>query len=142
MEDRSPIPVARSPVLHIVRVRYAETDQAGMAHHSSFLPWFEEGRVALLRYLGKPYKEFEAEGFHFPVREVFCRYWMPAHFDDVLIVETKIIEVGGASVRFHYRITRQSDNVLIAEGYTSHACVDDRGKVKRLSLEVRKMLSE
>ena len=123
-------------------MRYAETDQAGMAHHSSFLPWFEEGRVELLRYLGKPYKEFEAEGFHFPVREVFCRYWMPAHFDDVLIVETKIIEVGGASVRFGYRITRQDDYVLIAEGHTLHACVDNSGKVKRLPLEVRKLLSE
>ncbi|MBI3756627.1 MAG: acyl-CoA thioesterase [Deltaproteobacteria bacterium] len=141
MEGRSPIPVARSPVLHTVRVRYAETDQAGMAHHSSFLPWFEEGRVELLRYLGKPYKEFEAEGLHFPVREAFCRYWGPARFDDVLIVETRITEVGGASVRFGYRITRQDDNALIAEGHTAHACIDDRGKVKRLPLEVRKLLS-
>ncbi len=127
---------------HCVRVRYAETDQAGMAHHSSFLPWFEEGRVELLRYLGKPYKEFEAEGFHFPVREVFCRYWTPARFDDVLIVETKITEVGGASVRFGYGITRQDDHVLIAEGHTLHACVDNSGKVKRLPLEVRKLLSK
>ena len=127
---------------HVVRVRYAETDQAGMAHHSSFLPWFEEGRVALLRYLGKPYTEFEAEGFHFPVREVFCRYWRPARFDEVLIVATTIVEVGGASVRFHYRITRQNDDTVIAEGHTAHACVDNSGKVKRLPLEVRKLLSE
>ena len=49
------------------------------------------------------------------MREVFCRYWTPARFDDVLIVETKILEVGGASVRFGYRITRQDDHVLIAE---------------------------
>ena len=59
-----------------MRVRYAETDQAGMAHHSAFLPWFEVGRVELLRALGKPYQEFEAEGLHFPVREAFCRYWV------------------------------------------------------------------
>jgi acyl-CoA thioester hydrolase len=133
---------APTPNSHVIRVRYAETDQAGMAHHSSFLPWFEEGRIELLRRLGKPYQDFEAEGMHFPVREAFCRYWLPARFDDVLTITTSIEEVGGASVRFHYRITRQSDNALIAEGYTSHACVDDRGKVKRLSLEVRKMLSE
>ena len=126
---------------HTVRVRYAETDQAGMAHHSAFLPWFEEGRVALLRSLGKPYQEFEAEGLHFPVRGAFCRYWGPARFDDVLTVATVIEEVGGASVRFHYRITRASDAALIAEGYTLHACVDDGGRVKRLPLEVRKLLS-
>lgn len=126
---------------HTVRVRYAETDQAGMAHHSAFLPWFEEGRVELLRSLGKPYQEFEAEGLHFPVREAFCRYWLPARFDAVLLVSTVIEKVGGASIRFGYRITRESDASLIAEGYTLHACVDNRGKVKRLPSEVRKMLS-
>jgi acyl-CoA thioester hydrolase len=122
-------------------VRYAETDQAGVAHHSSFLPWFEEGRIELLRGLGKPYQEFEAEGLHFPVREAFCRYWAPARFDDELTVSTLIEGVGGASIRFRYRITRASDAALITEGYTLHACVDDRGKVKRLPPEVRKILN-
>ncbi len=126
---------------HLLRVRYAETDQAGMAHHSSFLPWFEEGRIELLRSLGKPYQEFEAEGMHFPVREVFCRYWTPARFDDVLVISTSIEQVGGASVQFNYRITRQADETLIAEGLTRHACVDNDGKVKRLPRQIRQMLS-
>ncbi len=88
---------------HTVRVRYAETDQAGMAHHSAFLPW--------------------------------------SRFDAVLLVSTVIEKVGGASIRFGYRITRESDASLIAEGYTLHACVDNIGKVKRLPSEVKKMLS-
>lgn len=123
-------------------MRYAETDQAGMAHHSAFLPWFEEGRVELLRSLGKPYQEFETEGIHFPVREVFCRYWASARFDDVLTVATVIEEVGGASVRFAYRIMRESDATLIAEGYTLHACVNDEGKIKRLPPHIKKMLNQ
>jgi acyl-CoA thioester hydrolase len=134
-------PQSLTPNPHLIRVRYAETDQAGMAHHSAYLPWFEEGRVELLRSLGKPYQEIEAEDIHFPVREAFCRYWAPARFDDVLIVATTIEEVGGASVRFCYRITRQADGVLIAEGHTLHACVNDNGKVKRLPPEIRKLLS-
>jgi acyl-CoA thioester hydrolase len=121
-------------------VRYAETDQAGVAHHSSFLPWFEEGRIEFLRHLGKPYQEFEIEGIHFPVREAFCRYWSPARFDDVLVLATIIEEVGGARVRFAYRLTRQCDGTLIAEGYTLHDCVDDAGKVKRLPPDVRTIL--
>lgn len=125
---------------HLIRVRYAETDQAGMAHHASFLPWFEEGRVEYLRHLGMPYQELESEGLHFPVREAFCRYWAPARFDDVLVVATSLDEVGGASVRFGYRITRQHDEMLVAEGHTLHACVDDSGKVKRLPVEVRALL--
>jgi len=126
----------------VVRVRYAETDQAGMAHHSAFLPWFEVGRVELLRTLGKPYQEFEAEGLHFLVRETFCRYWAPARFDDELYITTTIEEVGGASSRFGYRITRKADATLIAEGHTLHACVDNQGKVKRLPPEVRRFLRQ
>ena len=125
---------------HTLRVRYAETDQAGMAHHAAYLPWFEEGRVALLRALGKPYREFEAEGFHFPVREVQCRYRAVALFDDVLKMTTTIEAVGGASIRFGYRVVRSADDILIAQGTTQHACVDDAGKVKRLPRELRAVL--
>ena len=123
---------------HTLRVRYAETDQAGMAHHSAFLPWFEEGRVGLLRSLGKPYQQLEAEGVHFPVREACCRYRLPARFDDVLTVRTEIEQVRGASIRFGYHITRRAE--LIAEGHTLHACVDDTGRVSRLPSAVRCLL--
>jgi len=138
----SPNTLRPTPYTHSLRVRYGETDQAGMAHHSAFLSWFEEGRVGVLRTLGKPYQEFEAEGLHFPVREAFCRYWAPARFDDVLRVDTMIEEVGGASVRFGYRITRQEDGSLVAEGYTLHACIENTGRVKRLPAAVRKMLGQ
>ena len=136
-------PQILNPNSHVstLRVRYAETDQAGMVHHSAFLPWFEVGRVELLRKLGKPYQEFEAEGLYFPVREAFCRYWIPARFDDLLRIVTTVEDIGGASVRFGYRITRESDAVLIAEGSTLHACVDGTGKVKRLPPEIRVMLA-
>ncbi len=125
---------------HVVRVRYAETDQAGMAHHAAYLTWFEEGRVGLLRALGKPYQELEALGTHFPVREVGCRYKAVARFDDLLTITTSVGQVGGASVRFEYVITRGDDKTVIAEGYTRHACVGDDGRVRRLSGELRDLL--
>lgn len=142
MAKQSQLPHLHPPTSHshTVRVRYAETDQAGMAHHSAFLPWFEEGRVELLRSLGKPYQQCEAEGVHFPVREAFCRYWLPARFDDVLTVTTQVEQVRGASARFGYRIIRQADDALIAEGHTLHACVDDAGKVSRLPQTMRQLL--
>ena len=142
MKYQSPTPGTRPPTSHTIRVRYAETDQAGMAHHAAFLPWFEEGRVGLLRFLGKPYQEFEAEGIHFPVYEVWCRYTAPARFDDILTVSTRIEKVTAATVRFGYRITRETDATPIAEGHTVHACVDDGGKVRRLPQEVKRLLED
>ena len=143
-QSSSPTPNPQPPVppshTHTLRVRYAETDQAGMAHHAAYLPWFEEGRVAFLRALGKPYRELEAEGIHFPVREVQCRYRAVALFDDVLSLTTTLEAVGGASIQFGYRVIRPADAMLIAEGTTQHACVDDAGRVKRLPRELRAVL--
>ncbi len=135
-----PRPPAFPAHTHTLRVRYAETDQAGVAHHAAYLPWFEEGRVAFLRALGKPYRELEAEGMHFPVREVQCRYRAVALFDDVLSLTTTLEAVGGASIRFGYRIIRPADDRSIAEGATRHACVDHAGRVKRMPRELQAVL--
>ena len=135
---------SHEPVLsntHTVRVRYAETDKAGMAHHAAYLVWFEEGRVELLRSLGSPYRTLEAQGIHFPVRDARCRYRTVALFDDALIVTTAVRHVGGASVRFGYRIVRPADDAVIAEGMTEHACVDDAGRVQRLPRSLRELLA-
>ena len=135
---------SHEPVLsdtHTVRVRYAETDKAGMAHHAAYLVWFEEGRVELLRSLGSPYRMLEARGIHFPVRDTRCRYRAFVSFDDALHVTTTVCHVGGASVRFGYRIVRPPDDMVIAEGMTEHACVDDAGRVQRLPRTLRELLA-
>ena len=57
-----------------VRVRYAETDQMGVAYHANFLVWFEVGRVELLRQIGFAYKEMETDDdCHIAVVEATCR---------------------------------------------------------------------
>lgn len=119
------------------RVRYVDTDQFGAAHHSRVYHWFEEARTEYLRSVGRPYQEFEAVGLFFPVREGGCRYRALARFDMLLTVAIDRIEIGGASLRFEYRIT--SDDVLVAEGFTLHACVDRAGRVTRLRADVRRL---
>ena len=64
-----------------------------------------------------------------------------ALFDDMLNVTTTVRHVGGASVRFGYRIVRPADDAVIAEGTTEHACVDDTGRVQRLPRTLREMLA-
>ena len=113
----TPAKKSHSPIsnTHTVRVRYAETDQAGMAHHSAYLPWFEEGRVELLRSVGKPYQALEAEGIHFPVREAYCRYWALALFDDLLRVTTTIEKVGefASSVKVVAGARKQRESLIL-----------------------------
>ena len=116
-----------------VRVRYAETDQMGIAHHANYLIWFEAGRSELCRARGFSYKEMEDEADALMVvAESYCRYKSPAYYEDVLTIRTKVGEVRSRSIRFFYEIRRASDDMLIAEGETLHLVTDKDKKVRTL----------
>ena len=115
-----------------VRVRYAETDQMGVAHHSNHLIWFEAGRVDYCRALGFEYKQMEIEDDSFiVVAEASCRYKRPARFDDILIVRTSVTESQRRTIRFAYEILNHA-NEVIATGETLHVICDRLGRPKSL----------
>ena len=77
---------AAYPFVTHVRVRFAETDAMGVAHHGSYLPWLEEARVAYLRHTGHPYTAVRADGFDIAVVECHVRYRASALFHAGLAV--------------------------------------------------------
>ena len=103
-----------------IRVRYCDTDQMGFAHHGNHLSWFEIGRTEMMRSLGRSYREIEARGIWLPVLEARCRYVRPARYDDDLVIETGVLELERASVRFGYRVRRVGTDELVAYGETEH----------------------
>jgi acyl-CoA thioester hydrolase len=108
-----------------VRVRYAETDQMGVVYHANYLVWFEVGRVDLIRSLGLDYKSMEQqEGVGIAVVEAVVRYKAPARYDDELIVRTTLAHTRGSIVAFDYKLHRAEDDLLLAEGSTTHIVVD------------------
>ena len=116
-----------------IRVRYAETDQMGVAHHSNYLVWYELGRSDFCRARGFSYKEMEEkDNALMVVAESYCRYKSPAFYEDVLIVRTKVEELRSRSLRFVYEIYRPSDQTLLAEGETLHLVTDENKKVRTL----------
>ncbi len=117
-----------------IRVRYVETDQMGVAHHASFLPWFELGRTGLLRATGNTYRELEERGFQLPVIEYNCRLVRGAHYDDELLVATRVSALGSRKVDFTYQVT--CDGALLATGYTRHVCVSPSHDIRRFPPEV------
>jgi acyl-CoA thioester hydrolase len=107
-----------------VRVRFADTDAQGIAHNSAYVVWFEVARVEYLRTYAGGYQALRDEGIEALVLESFCRYRVPAKFDDVVRVHTRCHDVRGARFRYEYAIVREGDGELLAEGWTAHACVD------------------
>jgi acyl-CoA thioester hydrolase len=106
-----------------VRVRFADTDAQGVAHNASYLVWFEVARVEFLREFAGGYQALRDRGVEAFVLESFCRYRVPARFDDVLDVHARCVDLRGARFRFEYEIVRD-DGTTMAEGWTSHACVE------------------
>jgi acyl-CoA thioester hydrolase len=107
-----------------VRVRFAETDAQGIAHHSNYLIWFELARVAYLAEFAGGYQALRDAGYEATVVQMHVRWRQPARFDDVIRIRLRCTDVRGASFRFEYVLERVADGVRIAEGWTSHACVD------------------
>src|SRR3990167_8095432 len=114
------------------RVFYADTDHMGVVYYANYLKWFEIGRTELLRQIGMPYNSIEEKGLRFPVTEVSCRYFRPSRYDDVITIETALTSLGRVTLTFSYRILRKEDGVLIASGWTKHACVDEKGEVAKI----------
>jgi len=125
-----------------IRVRYGDTDQMGVVYYANYLRFFEIARGEWLRAAGLPYKEIEAEGALFPVIEARVRYRLPARYDDEIVVACHPSKVGAASLRFDYVVRRgRPDGVdILAEGHTDHACIDGRGRPRRMPPKVRALL--
>jgi acyl-CoA thioester hydrolase len=124
----------------MLRVRYAETDQMAVAHHSSHIVWFEVGRIELLRQLGFSYLEMEQDGMNLPVVELRCRYKHPARYDDEVTLRTRLAQLRGSLLRFRYELVRKSDGRLLAEGESVHVVVGNDMKKTRLSDKYRDAL--
>jgi acyl-CoA thioester hydrolase, YbgC/YbaW family len=107
------------------RVRYAETDKMGIVYHSNYLVWFEVGRSEIFRDLNLPYTIFEEQDLGLTIIEASCRYRQPAHYDDEIIVITKV-NIFSRKVTFSYLIYR--DSTLLAEGKTIHLFVNKQGR--------------
>jgi acyl-CoA thioester hydrolase len=124
-----------------VRVRYAETDQMGVAYHGNYFAWFEVGRTDLLRVLGLTYKELERDGLRLPVIEAQARFLRPAYYDDVLDIRTRVASLRGARLAFAYEVRRDGADAPLATGSTSHAAVDLAGRPRRLPEDLRRLLA-
>lgn len=110
-----------------VRVLYGDTDAMGQAYYGNYLKWFEVGRAEWFRSTGLTYREVESRGVFLPVVEAHCAYKQPAYYDDILHISTSFRFAGQARLRFDYEISK--DTILVATGYTVHACVSRERKV-------------
>ncbi|MFZ5989737.1 MAG: acyl-CoA thioesterase [Bacillota bacterium] len=102
-------------------VRYAETDQMGIVHHSNYPIWFEVARTDFIKSMGISYSSIEERGFLLPLIELRCRYKGAARYEDEVIIRTSVKEITFSRITFYYEVFKAIDNVLITTGETVHA---------------------
>jgi acyl-CoA thioester hydrolase len=112
--------------------RYAETDKAGVVHHSVYPVWFEMGRTELLRANGLAYKDLEQAGIFFVVAELCIKYRKAAFYDEELSLTTTCTSVTAARVEHSYKLTRAATGVIVSEGTSILAHVDAKGRLQRI----------
>ena len=111
-----------------VRVRYAETDQMGVAYYANYFVWFEVGRSQYCNDCGFSYRDMEREtGLFLIVAEASCRYKNPARYEDELIIRTRVTESTRRTLRFSYEIER-GDGAAVAIGETLHVLINADGR--------------
>ncbi len=124
------------------RVKYYETDNMGVVHHSNYIRWFEEVRVECLRDKGLDYRAMEEEGIMIPVVSVECRYKTPAAFDDEVAVCASFKRYNGIVMEIEYVVKDLPTGIIRVTGKSSHCFVDSK-TFKPLSLaKVRPDMNE
>jgi len=114
-----------------IRIIYGDTDQMGVVYYGNYLRFFEAARNEWLRAKGARWRDIEAtHAVYLPVVEAKVNYKRPARYDDLIVVETHLGDLGRASLRFDYRVVRGED--LLALGHTLHACVSRDGDIREL----------
>jgi acyl-CoA thioester hydrolase len=98
-----------------IRVRYAETDQMNVVYHGNYAQYFEVARAESIRALGFTYKDMETLGVIMPIVELHVKFIRPAHYDDLLTVQTKLKELPvNHRIEFQQEVYNEKEELLTA----------------------------
>lgn len=123
-----------------VRVYFEDTDAGGIVYHAAYIRFAERGRTDFLRLLGTDARRMidgsdSHEPAAFVVRRMNAEFYRPGRMDDLLSIETRVKELGGASVTLQQTILAGEKRLFEAE--VTVVLVSMSGKPLRLSERVR-----
>jgi acyl-CoA thioester hydrolase len=114
-----------------LRVYYQDTDAGGIMYHANYLGFAERARAEALRAMGIPHADMvKQHGVMFVVRRINLDYQRPARLDDLIEIETRIIEVGGASAKLCQHFRRDSDSLAVLDIWLGCARLGDGRAVR------------
>ncbi len=123
-----------------LRVYYEDTDAGGMVYHANYLKFAERGRTEMLRSLGFGHRTLGREaGVGFAVRRCAVDYLAPARLEDALTVDTRVAQIGAATLTMRQQIRRGGE--LLADLDILVACIGRDGRPRRIPGALRAVLA-
>lgn len=114
------------------KAQYYETDQMGIIHHSNYIRWMEEARMAYLCKIGFPMEKIEAGGIVSPVVDVSCQYKKSCRLNEVIVIRIRIKEYNSVKLVLEYEMYEKESKELRAVGISSHCFTDREGHIVSL----------
>ena len=117
---------------HQIRVYYEDTDAGGIVYYANYLKFMERARTEWLRGLGFEQDTLMEQSIAFVVKRVEMHNYAPARFNELLSIETRVVELKGASMTFKQTIKNKQETILVTAEVLV-ACVNlDSMKPRRL----------
>lgn len=120
------------------KVQYHETDKMGITHHSNYIKWMEESRIAFLESIGLPFQSIEEIGIVSPVVGISVDYKHPSTFGDEISVEVGISSYTGVKLEVSYIMKNTATQAMVATATSSH-CFMKGGRIVSLKKEAASM---
>ena len=128
-----------------IRVYWEDTDAGGLVYHSNYLNFAERGRTEFVRELGLTQSTLAdgGRGYAFAVADAQVKFLRSAKLDDELEVETRLIDMGGASANFAQSIKRVDDGTeLVRLNIRLGFIALDGGRPARMPADTRAKFME
>lgn len=109
-------------------VNYYETDMMGVVHHSNYIRYFEEARIAFLEAIGLPYKRLEDNGIISPVLTINCDYKRMVQFGETVLIKVNLLEYNGIRMKVAYEVSDKATGKITTRGVSSHCFLTNSGK--------------
>lgn len=119
---------------YIHAVQYYETDKMGVTHHSNYIRWMEEARIAFLAEIGWEFAKLEALGIVSPVLNVTCDYKKATTFSEKIAIRVSVERFTGVKLQLAYEMRNEAGEIVCL-GTSTHAFLDTNGRPVRMKSE-------
>ncbi|MHB8908398.1 MAG: YbgC/FadM family acyl-CoA thioesterase [Syntrophales bacterium] len=118
------------------RIYYEDTDAGGVVYYANYLRYLERGRTEFLRARGFSVRKLHEQGYLIPVMRLEIDYLVPAVLDDLIRVETAVLEITGATCTLSQRVVRSADGTVLVDAKVTLACLGPGNKARRMPKEL------